>query len=325
MRIFLFPLTLVYYVVYFLWDLYWRITRSEKTSSRVISVGNISVGGTGKTSLVEYIASRLLSEDLKTAVVARGYKRPESSSLVICDLKNCNWESCGDEAAALARSVNGLKIYVDSSKTYAAQKASEDGHEVVVVDDGFQHRRLIRDLDIVCLDRENRFGNGWLLPFGILREPLRSLHRADAFVIFSSGTDQDFSKLTLPDGIPVFKARKIVDGIMTANNEWVDIKTKRIVAFCGIANPESFQNSLKESGVDIAAFEKFNDHHIYKKEEIDRLLMLMEKADAECAITTLKDYVKLEKLWPADKSLYYLKISLAIDNEAEFIRLLKNE
>jgi tetraacyldisaccharide 4'-kinase len=243
----LFPLTLINYVVNFLWDLYWTVTWPEKVSSRVISVGNITVGGSGKTSLVEYIALQLRENDINPAAVARGYKRPASSSLEICDSENCDWEKCGDEASALAKSCEGLKVYVDSSKTYAAQSASRDGHEIIVVDDGFQHRRLVRNLDIVCIDGEDPYGNGWLLPYGLLREPLRSLKRADAFVVFSSGENIDFSKLNLPDGIPVFTARKIVNAIYTGNNEPVDIGRKKIVAFCGIANPESFNNSLKST------------------------------------------------------------------------------
>lgn len=321
----LFPFTLIYYVVVFIWDLYWKVTWPEKVSFRVISVGNITVGGSGKTSLAEYIATKLGEAGTRTAVIARGYKRPGSSSLEICDSENCDWERCGDEASALVKSHKNLKVYVDSSKTYAAQRASEDGHEIIVVDDGFQHRRLVRDLDIVCIDIENPYGNGWLLPYGILREPLRSLKRADVFVVFSSGGKIDLSKLNLPEGVPVFTARKIVDGLYTEDNESADIAARKIMAFCGIANPESFRTSLSEYGVEIAAFEEFKDHHIYKKEEIDRFLSLMEKTGADCAVTTLKDSVKLEKLWPDDKKLYYLKISLAIDDEAEFIKLLKNE
>jgi len=320
----LFPLSLIYYVVNFLWDLYWKVTWPEKAFSRVISVGNITVGGSGKTSLVEYIASKIRN-DVKTAVVARGYKRPGSSSLEICDSEDCDWERCGDEASALALSLEGLKVYVDSSKTYAAQRASEDGHDVIVVDDGFQHRRLVRDLDIVCIDGENPYGNGWLLPYGILREPLSSLNRADAFVVSSSNEDVDLSKLNLPENKPVFRARKIVDGVYVSDNESTDLGGKKIVAFCGIANPESFHDSLKSAGAEIAAFKIFRDHHIFKTDDIEHIIAMMETSGADSAVTTLKDFVKVKKIWPADKKLYYLKIRLAIDNEDDFIRLLKNE
>jgi len=320
----LFPLSLIYYVVNFLWDLYWKVTWPEKVSSRVISVGNITMGGSGKTSLVEYIASKI-RDDFKTAVVARGYKRPGSSSLEICDSDDCDWERCGDEASALALSLEGLKVYVDSSKTFAAQKASEEGHDVIVVDDGFQHRRLVRDLDIVCIDGENPYGNGWLIPYGILREQIRSLKRANAFVVFSSNEDLDISKLDLPKDKPIFKARKIVDAVYSGDKESVDIQGKKIVAFCGIANPESFYNSLKSAGAEITAFEKFKDHHIYKTDDIEHIIAMMETSGADSAVTTLKDFVKVKKIWPADKKLYYLKIRLAIENEDDFIRSLKNE
>lgn len=324
-KLLLFLFTTIYFPINFLWDLYWRIARSERISSRVISVGNITVGGSGKTSLAEYIASRLLSGGVKTAAVTRGYKRPASSSLEICDSENHDWESCGDEAAVLARSIEGLKIYVDSNKTYAASKASDDGHEVVVIDDGFQHRRLARDLDIVCIDGMNPFGNGWLLPFGILREPVRALKRADAFVVFVENNDIDIADLNLPAGKPVFRARKKIKSVETGNNESIDLKGKKIVGFCGIANPDSFYNTLESTGVDIAAFEKFKDHYIYKGSDIKRLTGLMEKAGTDTAVTTLKDYVKIEKKWPDDKKLCYIKINLDIDNEEEFIKLIRNE
>jgi tetraacyldisaccharide 4'-kinase len=322
-KLLLLLLTVIYCPVNFLWDLYWRIVRSEKISSRVISVGNITVGGSGKTSLAEYIASTLSSGGVKTAVVTRGYRRPSSSSLEICDTINHDWESCGDEAAALARSIAGLKIYVDSSKTYAASKASDDGHEVVIIDDGFQHRRLARDLDIVCIDGANPFGNGWLLPYGILREPIRSLKRADAFVVFIESTN--IPDLSLPAGKPVFKVRKKIKSVETGNTESMDLKGKKVVGFCGTANPDSFHNTLENTGADIVVFEKYKDHYIYKSEDIKRILDSMETADAEFAVTTLKDFVKLEKIWPDDKKLCYIKINLDIDNEEGFIRLIRDE
>lgn len=324
-KLLLFLLTVIYCPVSFLWDLYWRIARSERISSRVISVGNITVGGSGKTSLAEYIASTLLSGGVKTAAVTRGYKRLSSSSLVICDSQNHDWESCGDEAAALARSIEGLKVYVDSSKTYAASKASDDGHEVVIIDDGFQHRRLARDLDIVCIDGTNPFGNGWLLPFGVLRERVRSLKRADAFVVFVENKDVDIMDLGLFPGKPVFRARKKIKGVETNRNESIDLKGKKIVGFCGIANPGSFYNTLENTAADITAFEKFKDHYIYKSEDIIWLIELMDKTRSDTAVTTLKDYVKIENKWPGDKKLCYIKINLDIDNEEEFIRLIRNE
>jgi tetraacyldisaccharide 4'-kinase len=323
--ILLLPLTAIYCLFYFLWDLYWSVSWQEKASCRVISVGNITVGGSGKTSLVEYIASRMLKNGIKTAVVAKGYKRPGSSSLEICDSDNLDWRKCGDEATALAKSLEGLKIYVDFSKTYAALKASESGYDVIVVDDGFQHRRLIRDLDIVCIDSQNPYGNGWLLPYGILREPLKSLKRADAFVVFTENDNIDLSELKLPAGKPVFKARKIIQGVMTAKNGFVDLAGKKVLGFCAIANPDSFGNTLDKTGADIVAFEKFRDHYIYDQEDIDRLVGLMETSGAENAVTTLKDFVKLEETWPDAKNLCYIKINLAIDNEEEFIRLIENE
>ncbi len=323
LRMFLYPLAWIYYAVYYLWDIYWNITQAERADAKLISVGNIAVGGTGKTSLVEYLAKRLCSKGIKTAVVARGYKRPGSSSLEICIAgENC-WENCGDEPSALARSVDGLKVYVDSSKSYAAIKAGADGHDVVIVDDGFQHRRLERDIDIVCIDGADPFGNGQLLPYGILREPIQSLKRADIIIVFPEKGHQAFSTAGFPESIPVFSARKIVSGVKSTSGESIDITGRKAAAFCGIGNPESFRGSLIESGSKLVLFEKFKDHFIYKDNDINDLIKRSRDSGAELVVTTLKDFVKVEKIWPEDIKLYYLKINVEIDKEDEFIELIE--
>ncbi len=322
-RTLLYPFTWAYYIIIRLWDFYWKITQTEKSSARVISVGNITVGGNGKTSLVEYLASRFCSRGVKTAVAARGYRRPGSSKLEICSSGENGWENFGDEPYALAKSVPNLKVYVDSSKSYAAIKAGEDGHDVVIIDDGFQHRRLERDIDIVCINGSNPFGNGQLLPYGILREPVRSLERADVIVVFKEKDDEAYSTAEFLETVPVFSARKVVKGIFSPSGENFDIMGKKVAAFCGIGNPESFRKSLEESGADIVLFAKYRDHFIYKDEDLEGLAELFNGSGAEIVITTLKDFVKVEKIWPEGIKLCYLKINVEIDKEDEFIELIE--
>jgi tetraacyldisaccharide 4'-kinase len=151
------------------------------------------------------------------------------------------------------------------------------------------------------------------------------LKRADAFVVFVENNNFDISDLGLPVGKPVFRVRKKIKSIKTGKNGSIDLKGRKVVGFCGIANPDSFYNTLENTGADIDAFEKFRDHYIYKGRDIKRLTGLMEKIGSDMAVTTLKDYVKIEKNWPHDKMLCYIKINLDIDNEDEFIRIIRNE
>jgi tetraacyldisaccharide 4'-kinase len=309
-------------MIYFIWDFYWRHKEPIKVNAEVISVGNIAVGGSGKTSLTEFIAKRLLEKNKKVAVIARGYGRLESGAVTITASVHCSWEKCGDEPAALARTVPGLSIYVDSDKTKAAAQAVSDGFNVIIIDDGFQHRKLQRDVDIACLDAALPFGNGLVLPSGNLREPRGSIKRADLAVFFDDSSNHQPRTPILPERIPIFRAHKRVIGARNAKGKIVDLSGKVIIAFCGLANPASFQNSIRETGCVIASFMTFRDHHRYRRREIERIAKLSLAHGAEACVTTLKDIVKLETLWPSSLALYYLDIVIELENEAEFFRLI---
>ena len=321
-RILLAPLALIYRVAILIWDSYWRLRRPVSLQARVISVGNITVGGSGKTTIAGHIAGKCISKGLKTAIVARGYKRSGSGLIILTAKSYSSWEDCGDEPAALVKSNNELVVYVDSDKTAAAKKAVEGGYDVIVIDDGFQHRKLHRDIDIVCLDGSDPFGNGHLLPVGRLREPIRSLSRADVIIVVD-GSSQETS--ALPGelaAIPKFKARKKVRSIRNFLEETVELEGSRVLAFCGLGNPESFYRSLQETGCDVAGFMKFKDHHRYDSDDIRRILNNHIAGKSDHIVTTLKDAVKLEKIWPANIPFYFLETVIELEREDEFFRLL---
>jgi len=288
-------------------------------AARVISIGNITVGGSGKTSLAAYIAQTLLTEGKRVAVVARGYGRPSRGPVIVSSESHFDWKQCGDEPAALAKSIPGLKIYVDSSKTEAAIRAAQDGFEYIIVDDGFQHRKLFRDLDIVCLDSNRPFGNRLLLPSGMLREPQSALNRADAFVIM--GSNANITR-ELPSK-PIFHARKLIASIKSLSGHAVDIGDQKLIAFCGLGNPESFRKSLAESGCRIDRFLTYRDHYIYSKRDIEKIADYIRQAKLDGAITTLKDFVKIEEFWPSEIPLYRLEITIELDNKSEFDKLIR--
>jgi tetraacyldisaccharide 4'-kinase len=316
------PLAFIYHIINYFWDLYWRNKKPVKLAAKVISVGNITVGGAGKTSIAGYIAESLLQRGHRIALVARGYKRPNNGPIVISGSRHFSWEDCGDEPAALAKSIPGLSIYVNSNKTRAAKQASKDGFEFIIIDDGFQHRNIFRDLNIVCLNGSNPFGNGFLLPSGILREPKRAIARADAIVIVDESFESDMARWGLPNRIPIFRAKKIVAGIKSLDGLSADLKGKKVVGFCGLGNPESFHNSLKDVGCDIRGLLNFRDHHIYKRSDINKIMRMYKNENCHAAVTTLKDAVKLERIWPPDVLFYYLEITIKFEKEAEFFKLV---
>ena len=318
--ILLFPLTIVYYLINIFWEIYWRNKESVRVKAKVISVGNIAVGGAGKTSIAGYIALRLLKRGLKVALVARGYGRPEKGLVVVRSGDKIDWRKCGDEPAQLARTIKGLSIYVDSNKTTAAIKAANDGFGYIIIDDGFQHRELYRDIDIVCLDGKRPFGNGLLLPSGILREPRRSLKRADMIVLMDEVFGKQSLQLNCP--APIIRATKIIVGMRSIEGMAVNLEGQKVIGFCGLGNPESFQSSLRKYGCEIVEFLKYPDHHIYDQADIFKIARTVYARNAIGAVTTLKDFVKLEQLWPADIALHYLEIAIELDNENEFHKLI---
>lgn len=320
MSFLLFPLLPLACLVNIIWDCYWSRREPVKVNAKVISVGNVTVGGSGKTSLAGYIAEQLLAQGKHVALVARGYGRLSGRPTAANGRSPITWESFGDEPAALARAIPGLHMYIDSSKTEAARQAAKGGLRYLIVDDGFQHRRLHRDLDIVCLEGERPFGNGFLLPVGRLREPIRSLKRADALVAFGVPTEI-LGKLR-EYGKPIFRARKKVSAIKSLDGQSADIAGKKLVAFCGLGNPDSFRQSLDGIGWLDGGLAKFRDHHIYKKGDIDSILERIKVTGSSGAITTMKDLVKIERMWPDGTQLYCLQISIELDNESEFLKLL---
>jgi tetraacyldisaccharide 4'-kinase len=316
----LLPFTIIYYFINFIWDIYWKLRKPVKVNSKVISVGNIAVGGSGKTTVAGFIAQRLLANGKKTALVARGYGRPEKEPVIVRSGDKIDWRKCGDEPAALARSIDGLNIYVDSNKTSAALRAASDGFEYIIIDDGFQHRALYRDIDIVCFEGDNPLGNGLLLPTGRLREPKRALKRADIIIIVDPPSNK--SSFELKTSTPVFKACKKAVSIKSSDGAPVDLSGKKVVAFCGLGNPDSFRKSLAGCGCEIAEFIKYRDHYIYDTGDIVQITRRISEAGAIGAITTLKDLVKVEHLWDDQYNLYCLESAIELDNEDNFVKLM---
>src|SRR5262245_27319852 len=239
----------------------------------VLSVGNLTAGGTGKTTMVAYLARRLRDWGRAPAVVSRGYGgRAGRGPLVVSRGGRAlvGPELAGDEPFLLAETLPGIPVVVGSDRIAGAAATKELGADVVVLDDGFQHRRLARDLDIVPLDAAGPFANYHLLPAGPLREPISGLARADVVVITRSRPGESF--VVLERVVRRYNARCPI--LRSANHRigFVDAagtkcpRPARAVAFCGIGNPASFLVDLEAEGVEIAGFHPFPDHHRFSED-----------------------------------------------------------
>ncbi len=294
-KLILWKLSLVYGFAMFIWDIYWRFARRVRLKCKVISVGNIIAGGTGKTPVVRYIAGMAAVSGYKTAVVARGYKRKSKGLIEVGD--RSDWSQVGDEPLEIYRTTDNVRVYVHQSKTTAAEKACADGAEVIIVDDGFQHRRLCRDIDLVCLDWQSPFGNGRMLPLGMMREHRRNLKRAD--IILRTGFDkQARMKDTVNSDKPSFYITSWIENFLNIKTGAVktieEMKGSTVLAFCGLANPNKFIAGLSELGIKISKTAAFRDHHDYSAYDMENLIGQAEEINVDCLITTYKDAVKID-------------------------------
>ncbi len=271
------------------------LARVHRPEVPVISVGNITVGGTGKTPLVAWLARLMVICKRRPAILSRGYGHSDALGV-------------DDENQMLARLAPDVPIVVDPDRARGAEKAiRRHGADVLILDDGFQHRRIARDLDIVLVDALWPFGAGHLLPRGLLREPLRALRRADFLLITRanlSGADpvkEIRSRLRrLAPGVPTACCAITVRGLRPLKGADAlpptELKQGRWAAFCGVGNPEGFLSTLREAGCDPAVMAVFPDHARYTRRQVEGVLGRAAEAGCDRVVTTEKDATKVERL-----------------------------
>ncbi|HKV34018.1 MAG TPA: tetraacyldisaccharide 4'-kinase [Pyrinomonadaceae bacterium] len=314
-------------------SLYQRGTfRTTKLDRPVISVGNMTVGGTGKTPLVELVSKIIGATGKKVCILTRGYGRQHPERQVIVSDGQAILATpaeAGDEPYLLATNLLGLAAVICSADRVSAGRDAIEvfGTECFVLDDGFQHLRLARDLNIVTVDATNPWGSGQLLqhsgggqllPHGRLREPLSGLSRADCLVLTRCDQVNDLEPL-----------RKQIQSLIGFHPLFPStMKPRRsahpdgpVAAFCAVGNPQSFFAQLKDVGYAVVAEKAFRDHHIYTQKDIDDLTAAATRAGAKALITTAKDAVKLRSL---HFSLPYsvFEIEIAIEDEELFKNLI---
>lgn len=314
-------------------SLYQRGTfRTTKLDRPVISVGNMTVGGTGKTPLVEFVAKVIGATGKKVCILTRGYGRQHPERQVIVSDGQAILATpaeAGDEPYLLATNLLGLAAVICSADRISAGRDAIEvfGSECFVLDDGFQHLRLARDLNIVTIDATNPWGSGQLpphggggqlLPHGRLREPLSGLSRADYVVLTRCDQVNDIEPLrkqirSLIGFHPLFES--------TMKPRRAPHRDGPVAAFCAVGNPRSFFSQLKDVGYSVVTEKAFRDHHVYTQKDIDDLTTAATRAGAASLITTAKDAVKLRAL---HFSLPYsvFEIEIVIQDEELFRNLI---
>ncbi|MBW2038883.1 MAG: tetraacyldisaccharide 4'-kinase [Deltaproteobacteria bacterium] len=290
---------------------------------KVISVGNITLGGTGKTPMVAYLAGELRKRGVKAGILSRGYKGlKERKGGVLSDGEKIYLTpaEAGDEPFMLAKMLSGVPLLVGKNRYAMGLYAHEKfGIDVLILDDGFQHLGIKRDLDIVLIDARSGFGNGCLFPRGPLREPLRGLRRASLFVLSKAEPSQPLGEIEgilrdLAPAVPLYHSRyKPIYLLEAASGKIFPpqfVHGKRILAFAGIADPEYFIYLLQGLGAAVVKEVRFPDHHNYAPKDLRMMREYIDKV--EVFVTTEKDFVKLQKIPLDDLPLLILGIAQEI-------------
>lgn len=307
------------------------IRRTRALPVTVVAIGNLTVGGTGKTPLVEVVTRALAAHGRRPAVLSRGYGRRAGAPVAVVSGPagvRLGVEEAGDEPLLLARRLAGVPVVVGADRAQAGARAlAEFAPDVLVLDDGLQQQRLSADLRIVCLDARRPWGNGHLLPWGTLREPREALVRADLLVLThaESATGLDGLRAELAQlcpGAPValgaHEAEAVLDVGSGAILPLVALRERPLLAFAGIASPEALEATLASLGAPPRGLVGFPDHHPYSPADLAGLVTAARAAGATALVTTEKDAMRLGP-WPDLRAwpVWALRIGLHLGQGSE--------
>jgi len=320
------------------------IIKTKRLKCKVISIGNITIGGTGKTPLTIYLAEFLKKKGYNVTVISRGYRgKAEKKGGIVSDGKTVflGPQEAGDEAFMMANQLKKKKIpVIVGQNRYKAGILAEDKFKpsIIVLDDAFQHLRLFRDIDLLLLDGNDPFGNQYLLPRGILREPISSLSRSNAFILtrtdIASGSTKFFTginkyisfrpiyrtthTLYIHKVAESYKDKTCIDVLKKISFDINILKEKSVFAFSGIAKNEDFKRSIEKISCNIKGFVGYPDHHSYSDTDLSDLLQSAMAKNVDFILTTEKDYVRIaHKIkWPIKLVVIGIKISFGKDENS---------
>jgi tetraacyldisaccharide 4'-kinase len=310
------------------------LQRRQRLPCRVVSIGNLTLGGTGKTPLTMWVARWYQQQGWRVAVLSRGYGGRAAGRLRVVSAgvePLYDWQEVGDEPYLLARELPGIPVLTGKNRYRSGCYACEHfGTQVLILDDGFQHHAVQRDLDVVLIDATNPFGHGALLPRGTLREPLRALQRADILVltrtelargalqplvtqIRSWSAPREFCYMaTMAEAL----GQREDDGPRDVT--W--LRQRRVVALVGIGNPEAFAATLTQLGSEVATLLIFPDHHAYTEGDWRAIVATIRRQRAACLVTTSKDAVRLAPSWQAPVPVYTLRTGVTFTQGEEMLQ-----
>jgi tetraacyldisaccharide 4'-kinase len=310
------------------------ILKSQHLDGVVISVGNLTTGGTGKTPMVLWIAERLLAEGKSVGILTRGYRgeniMPASKNNPPSVAANAKATTSDEVRLLQSRLGERVQFGVGAKRYEQGRELAKRGVNWFVLDDGFQHLQLARDVDIVLIDATNPFSGGRLLPAGHLREPRSALARADIIVITRSARAPAIeSAIRRDSAAPIFYARPKLDAIHSFTDGQLGGAVPldalpKLFAFCGIGNPAPFLDDLRTWGVDIVGHRFFPDHHRYTDHDDEEILQLASEAEASGLICTEKDLYNLHAIYYGKLPTFYCSISMQIDNADDFWRTVQS-
>jgi tetraacyldisaccharide 4'-kinase len=335
----LWPLTLPYGAVVNLRARAYRsgLLREKRLDGIVISVGNLTTGGTGKTPMVLWVAERLLAEGKRVGILTRGYrggteKQAQPVGTGTSGVAGTPDISSSDEVQLLRNRLGDRVAFgVGADRFARGTELAKKGVEWFVLDDGFQHLQLVRDVNIVLIDATNPFGGGYLLPAGRLREPRTALGRADIVVI----TRSDYTpalEVTIRHytAAPIFHARPRLDSILPINADGpgdpqTNLKDPKLFAFCGIGNGPAFVNDLRGWGYSITGSKTFPDHHRYSQQDANGIEAAARAAGATALICTEKDSYNLADVRWQNTNVSYCRISFQVSRQDELWAAIKTK
>ena len=315
------------------------ILQAKKAEISIISVGNLSMGGSGKTPIVDFLVRELDQLGVRSAILTRGYGNHSQASLQrICSSEDIPYTpfTCGDEPFLLASRNPSVPVYIGANRKLSANLAKLwDNPQICVLDDGYQHLQLKRELNLLLIDAAQGLDNGCLLPMGELREPWHHRQRADAIILTKSNlgfSDRVLHQLQYQQSItcPIFKFNYTPSALRRLDRQQnLDLGVlakKSVLLSCGIARPESFALVLKQLNAQILDVISQKDHFIYSHQKINSLLQHKQKINPDFWITTEKDAVKLQQFSELANQIWVLEMQIVPDPDWQefFIDFLKN-
>ena len=326
LRYVLFPLAMLFWGILFWRNLFYTFGFfvSRKLPTKVISIGNITTGGTGKTPAVIYLANILIKRGKKVAVLSRGYGRKTAGTQLVTDGNTSvlDWRNFGDEPTLISKALSGVPVVVDEKRHRGGMfLVDRFNPDVIIMDDAFQHRAIERDVDIVLINSQDQRSDHKLLPYGFLREPWIHLKRAHAIIFTKTNLMKPapfLRAMARNSSVPRFRSVLLCGPLVSPEGEYKEIlKENSALALSAVGDHGGFMRTLNSAGLNVVEELVFKDHHDYTQDDVELTQKHLLKSGAEYVVTTEKDMVKLDQLDLSRIEIYSIGIEFKLSKKAE--------